>query len=531
MQTRTAKGACEQMSNEKQTKHQPEAQLSGKAESLWTETSSSTTYPSLEQGRQVDVALVGGGLAGITAAYFLKRAGFSVAVIEAMRIGAGTSGNTTAKITALHGLKYVFLQSHFGKQGAKIYADSHQWAIEEIAQIIRQEQIACDFHRSAAYTYTQSDEQVEEIHKEVAAAQEAGLAASFVDAVSTLPFPIKGAVQCANQAYFHPRKFLLELAERIEGDGSFLFEQTRVITIQEGEPCEVVTEKGNIRAKDVIIATNFPIDDKGLFFARMAPIRSYALAATLRTEPPAGMFLGVGEQTRSLRPHKSSQGIWIVAGGENHPVGQEANTRERYQRLEAWVRRTFEVASIDYRWSAQDSSPVDRVPYIGKQPLSKHLSVTTGYGEWGMTSSIVSAHLLTNLLQGREDDWTTFYSPSRLKPLTGARNLFQVGLHSGEGLLQRLLKVKPTDVSALQKGEGQIMEFEGKKLGVSRDQMDRVHAVSAVCTHMGCQVRWNNAEQSWDCPCHGSRFLPDGHIINGPAVKPLGEEENIKLKR
>src|SRR5436305_4088148 len=165
------------MSTEERSEHLPEVQLSGKAESLWTGTSSSTTYPALDQGMQVDVAIVGGGLAGITAAYFLKQTGFSVAVIEATRIGAGTSGNTTAKITALHALKYAFLQSHFGKEGAKIYADSHQWAIEEIVRMIRQEQIACDFHRSAAYTYTQIDEQVEEIHKEVEAAQAAGLPA------------------------------------------------------------------------------------------------------------------------------------------------------------------------------------------------------------------------------------------------------------------------------------------------------------------------------------------------------------------
>ena len=350
---------------------------------------------------------------------------------------------------------------HAYKQLKELYR-----ALQEIAQMIRQEQITCDFHRSAAYTYTQIDEQVEEIHKEMEAAQVAGLPARFVDTIPSLPFTIKGAVQCANQAYFHLRKFVLGLAHTIEGDGSFLFEQTCVITINEGEPCEVVTEKGKIRAKEVIIATNFPIDDKGLFFARMTAIRSYALAARLRKEPPAGMFLGVGEQTRSLRPHISEQGTWIVVGGENHRVGQEANPRERYQRLEAWARRTFEVASIDYRWSAQDSSPVDRVPYIGKQPFSKHLSVTTGYGEWGMTSSIVSARVLTDLLQGKENEWAPLYSPSRLKPLTGAKNLFQVGLHSGEGLLQRLLKAVPGDVSVLQQGEGQVVEFEGKKLGV-----------------------------------------------------------------
>lgn len=489
--------------------------------SLWTATTPTTNYPQLKDGMETDVAIIGGGIAGINAAYALMEKGLKVAIIEALNIVTGTSGNTTAKVTSQHGLKYSFLYKHFGQEGAKIYADSNEWGMKELERIIVKEQIDCDFDKLPAYVYAKTKKGLEKIKNEVAITEKLNLPSSFVSDPDNMPFKIEGAIKFDNQAFFHPRKFLLAIADKINRNGNYIFENTRVDDIKENKDyCDILTDKGNIKAGYVIVATNYPTYDKGGFFVRLSQERSYALAVKLNTDIPDGMFIGTDEDF-SFRPHIGGQEKWLIIGGEEHVPGENGNATEHFENLEKLAKERFNISSIDYKWAAQDSRPIDKVPYIGQMPGSKRVFVTTGYGEWGMTTSFVSAKLLTDLITEQDNEWKSLYNPSRIKPAASIGRLFEQVKHVIKGYFNYVAKGNGKELSDLKQEEGKVITINGEKLAVYKDQEGKAHALSAVCTHMGCIVDWNSGEKSWDCPCHGSRFTKDGKVINGPAVKEL----------
>lgn len=488
--------------------------------SLWISTTASTNYPQLREDIETDVAIVGGGIAGINAAYFLKNKGLKVVLIDSSNIITGTSGNTTSKVTSQHNLKYAFLKKHFGNEKAKMYADSNQWAISELEKIIDKEKIECDFHRLPAYVYTWSEEGLEKINEEVKAAKELGLPASFVSSVDSIPFKIEGAVKFENQAYFHPRKFLLALAKKVNRDGSYIFESTTAKTIEEEDNfCKVITDEGNIKAKHVIVATDFPFYDKGFFFARLYEVRSYVLALKIKGQMPEGMFINtIDENIFSFRPHKSGNEQWLFVGGADHKAGEEGDV-DHFAKLEEQAKKRFNIKSIDYKWAAQDCNTFDRVPYIGRMPRTKNIFVTTGFGEWGMTTSFVSAKLLSDLVTNEKNKWEELYDPSRISLVASAEGAIRQGENVVKGFLKHL--VEKEDIKSLKPNEGKVIKYKGKKVAVYKDEKGNIQAVSAVCTHMGCIVGWNNGEKTWDCPCHGSRYDKYGKVINGPARKEL----------
>ncbi len=482
-----------------------------KIESLWTATTPSTNFPPLKGGIKSDVIIIGGGIAGINAAYFLKRVGLKVVLLEATYIATGTSGNTTAKVTSLHELKYYFLKNTFGKDKAQIYADSNQWAITELEKIITREKIDCDFHKLPEYTYAKTKKALEEIKNEFKVALELNLPASFVNSINHFPFPILGAIRFADQAYFHPRKFLLSITDKINGNGSYIFEKTKALDIhEEANLCEVITDQGNIKAKYVIVATNFPFYDPSKLFSKLRQIRSYVLGVKLKTQIPEGMFVGPDQEDLYFRPHKIGNEIWTTIGGMDYPVTKDINDQKRYHKLEQAASAQFDIRTINYRWAAQDTIPLDKVPYIGYLPPSKRILVTTGFDEWGMTTSFVSAKLLTDLIMGVKNDWTDLYNPSRLHVIARSK-----------ATKQSIQKNKGGDIMDLKNNEGKIIKQKGESIAVSKDESGKIHAVSAICTHLGCTVGWNNKDKTWDCPCHGSRFTKDGKIIHGPAIKDL----------
>jgi glycine/D-amino acid oxidase-like deaminating enzyme/nitrite reductase/ring-hydroxylating ferredoxin subunit len=491
--------------------------LPGKPTSLWLDTTPETDLPALQSGITTDVAVIGGGLAGLTAATLLKEAGKTVAVIEARRIVHGVTGYTTAKLTSLHGLIYDHLVRHFGEEKARRYGEANQAAIELVADTVRQKGIGCDFSRTEAYTCAESPDRVKEIEAEVEAARRLGLPASLTDR-TPLPFPVAAAVRFDNQARFHPRKYLLALAARIPGEGSSLFEQTRVTDISEGEPCTVVTDRGEITARDVIIATHFPAVDKALYFARLAPHRSYVLAVSLDGPVPPGMYL-CEEPFYSLRSHPGPNGELLLVGGEKHKAGQGGDTMARYHRVEQWARGRFPVRSVEYRWSTQDNWTPDRIPYVGRAaPGSRHLYVATGFGGWGMTGSTVAGMLLRDLILERENPWAELYDPNRFNlesvPPLVRENIDVAGHFFGD----RLAHGAPAELAP---GEGALVETEQGKVATYQAEDGTLHRLSPMCTHLGCVVSWNPGEKSWDCPCHGSRFAADGTVIHGPAIKDL----------
>jgi len=496
--------------------------IAGKPASFWIDSTPTSTFSPFINNLVVDVAIVGAGIAGLTAATLLKRAGKTVAVIESQRVATGVSGHTTAKITSLHKLIYADLIQQLGEDKARLYGESNQAAIEQVAQLIKEEQIDCDFSRQSAYTFADSPEQLSQIEAEVEAAIKLGLPASFVKETS-LPFPIAGAVKFENQAQFHARKYLLHLAKTIPGNGSYLFDDTRVETVDEESPCQVKTTRGVLKAKDVIVTTNLPILDQGLFFAKAYPKRSYIVAASIDpAKAPDGMFISVGEHYRSLRTTPYNDGVLLLIGGESHKTGTVTQTEERYLRLEDYGRTQFGIDNFEYRWSTQDMVSFDKLPYIGNlTPVNNHIYVATGFSLWGMTKSTLSGMILSDLILGRSNPWADLYDATRATPFiseTSIKENLDVGKHWIGDRLKGLDESSFADVS---KGEGKLLTIDGNKVAAYRDEKGSIHAVSAVCPHLGCIVDWNSAEKSWDCPCHGSRFTCDGQILQAPAVKEM----------
>jgi glycine/D-amino acid oxidase-like deaminating enzyme/nitrite reductase/ring-hydroxylating ferredoxin subunit len=500
------------------------SQLAGKAISYWiASTSHAPNFPSLTNDTLVDVAIVGGGIAGITAGILLKRAGKNVALLEADQIATGVSGHTTAKVTSLHQLVYAQLIKSVGEERARIYANSNQTAIERVAKFVEEEKIDCDFSRTSAYTFAETTETLNDIHSEVEAAVKLGLPASFVTETS-LPFAIAGAVKFDNQAQFHARKYLLHLAKLIAGNGSYVFENTRVLNVEEGNPSRVVTATGIVRARDVIIATNAPILDQGLFFAKNYAKRSYIVAARIdRAKAPQGMYIGTSNDYYSIRTTPAPDGgLLLLVGGGGHKVGTVTDTQERYLKLEAYVRSRFGVEEFEYRWSTQDMVSFDQLPYIGKvAPFSNHLYVATGFSLWGMSKGTLAGMLLSDLILGIDNPWLKLYDSTRATPFVtveSLKNNLEVGFH---WVGDRLKGLENSSFADVEREEGKLLTINGHKIAAYRDEQGQIHAVSATCTHLGCIVNWNSAEKSWDCPCHGGRFSCDGKVLHGPPVKNL----------
>lgn len=496
--------------------HRPS--LPGRPVSLWLDTAPETRFPPLRAGIEVDVAVIGGGLAGLTAATLLKEAGRTVAVLEAGRIASGVTGHSTAKITSLHTLIYRHLIRHFGKAQARAYGDAQQAAIEHMAALVKDKGIDCDFARTEAYTYTESADQVKHIEAEVEAALTLGLPAAYVRD-PPLPFPVKGAVRFDGQACFHPRNYLLALARDLPGNGCHIFENTRVVDAPHGEPCTVATDRGALRARDVVVASHFPFADRALFASRLQPQRAYVLALRIDGPAPPGLFVDADESF-SLRPLPLPGGDeLLLVTGQGHKAGEGGDTVARYQRLELLARSRLPVRSVEYRWSTQDNYTLDRVPYIGHTTHhSKHLYVATGFNGWGMTGGTVAGMLLRDLILGRDNPWAKVFDPSRLdlgNVPELVRNNVKVAAHFVAD------RVADTDSDTIPRGEGRIVHTLHGNVALYRDEEGNIHRHSPVCTHMGCILHWNPAERSWDCPCHGSRFSYDGEVLHGPAVRPL----------
>ncbi|WP_069789483.1 FAD-dependent oxidoreductase [Cyanobacterium sp. IPPAS B-1200] len=497
--------------------------LTDKQTSFWIDSTPKTSYPSLENNISVDVAIVGAGIVGLTAAILLKRAGKTVAVIESREIVTGVTGYTTAKITSLHQLIYADLIKEIGEQKARLYAESNQMAIEWIAQLVEQEQIYCDFSRQSAYTFAEPDGELDKIKDEVNAALKLGLPATLVQETS-LPFTIAGAIKLENQAQFHVRKYLLHLARNILGNGSHIFEKTRVEKVDEKDNlCQIVTNQGIIEAQDVIVATNLPILDQGLFFAKTYPKRSYIIGAIIDpAKAPQGMYIGSGKNSHSIRTTPYEDGLLLLVGGEGHKVGTVNDTKKLYQNLETYARNHFGIDSFAYRWSNQDMTSFDKLPFIGKlTPFNNHIYVATGFSLWGMSKGTMAGILLSDLVLGKENPYTELYDATRATPFLDPELIKSNIDVASRWVGDRLKGIQHSSFAEVSKGEGKLITIDDEKVAAYRDEEGKVHAVSAVCPHLACIVSWNNGEKSWDCACHGSRFGCDGKLIQGPAVKDL----------
>lgn len=430
--------------------------------SLWSETTESKSRKVLKEDIEVDVLIVGGGMCGILTAHMLKEKGVNSVIVEAKKIGGGVTKNTTAKITAQHGLIYADLMKTFDEEKARMYYSANTQAIEKYRQLSKK--YPCDFENKTAYVYSINDRR--KLEREVKAYAHLGLKSSIVE-VPELPFQTVGAVAMENQAQFHPLKFLYALADNLD-----IYENTFVDEVKDNV---AFTKHGNITAKQIILATHYPlINIPGLYFAKLHQSRSYCLAVE-NAPSLEGMYIDEKDGGYSFRTYDNL----LIVGGGGHRTGEDGGS---YEELEGFIDSVYPNAMEDYRWATQDCMSLDKVPYIGRhQQHTQNLYVATGFNKWGMTSSMVAAQVLTDSIIDGNSEWEELYNPSR-------------SIMRGELF---------TNLGAATKG---LMSIGGPR-----------------CSHMGCKLHWNNPESSWDCHCHGSRFDENGHVINNPA------KEEIKL--
>lgn len=501
------------------------SQLPKSPQSYWIESSSFKKFPSLDKDINVDVAIVGGGIVGITAAYLLVHAGLKVALLEADQILHGTTGHTTAKITAQHDIIYDEFIQNIGKNNARLYYEANMDALHFIRHTVEDLHISCDFKVDDAYIYATTNQGVEKLETEANAYKKLNIDGGLVDTVPFQQLNIKKALVMKNQAQFHPLHYLSHLVDVIVEKGGLLFEQTTAVNIETGQLAKVVTREGKkVTCTHVLSCSHFPFyEGLGVYSARLYAERSYVICVKPNEPYPGGMYLNAESTSRSLRSVKIDGEEYVLIGGESHKTGQGINTIKHYEALEQFAKQLYgENIEIKYRWSTQDLITLDKLPYIGELTSGNpNILVATGFRKWGMTTGTQAALLLTDKVLGKQNRYEKLYSPSRFYIHPSLKTFFVENIDVAKHLVKGKLEIPTRSVDDLTKGEGAVISLKGERKGAYKDEEGNVYIVDTTCTHIGCEVEWNEGEKTWDCPCHGSRFSYTGEVVEGPAEKPL----------
>lgn len=486
------------------------------------------TYPGLDQDIQADVVIVGAGITGLTAGLHLKQAGRRVAILEAGRVGAGTTTGTSGHLDVLPDQEARTLIKDFGAEAARTITAARMDAIAQIGTWSRDFQIDCDFRRIPAFVYTESGDGVSALKDECEAVKQLGLNAMWLDRLD-LPFETPGAFRVENLGRFHALRYLRALAERFHGDGCTIYEHTRAHPPADGKPCTVEAAGKKVSAAQVLLCTHSAYLGISQFDMRMAPYQSYVLTARVENDVPDGLLLDDAEPYHYTRWSSSNDPKLLIIGGADHKTGQGGNEAEHFHQLEQYVRQHFAVQTIEQRWSAELFEPSDGVPFIGRVPMNEHLYLATGYSGTGLTYGTAAGRILADLVLDRESPAAEVFSPSRFKPVAAGKDLVVENLNvAKQYVADRFRSNKIDTLDAIAVGEGRLVTYNGKELAVYRDDRGMFHVLSPTCTHAGCHVQWNEAETTWDCPCHGGRYSPLGERIYGPPPhdlerKPLEE--------
>lgn len=491
--------------------------------SYWTDSVNISAFSKLEDDLQVDAVIVGGGITGITSAYLLVKEGLKVAVLEADKILNGTTGHTTAKVTAQHGLIYNDLINNMGKSQARLYYEANMEAIDFIHQTIDQLQIDCDFSKQDAYLYATTEEYEQKLKQESDAYKTLSIDGDLVDSIP-LDIDIKNALVMKNQAQFHPLKYLEGLVEYITENGGQIFENTTAVNVKTDQKQAVITREGTKVTADYVLAcSHFPFyEGFGLYSTKMYADRSYVLAAKTKNKFPDGIFVSADQPTRSLRSVTMNEEEMVLIVGESHKTGQGKDTMKHYEALEKFGQQTLGLESILYRWSAQDLTTLDQVPYIGEITSGQpNVLIATGYRKWGMSTGTAAALLLSDIVTGKKNNFQSLFAPSRFYVTPSLKNFFVQNADVVKHLIKGKIQTSNTEAKDLSNDEGAVIHVKGERKGAYRDEEGELHIVDTTCTHVGCEVDWNSGDRTWDCPCHGSRFSYTGEVIEGPAETPL----------
>lgn len=499
----------------------------GENKSLWQNVQMPATNPG-NSNIQYDVIIAGAGITGITAGYLLQKSGKKCLIIESENIGFGTTGGTTAHINTFYDAQYDQVINDFGKDKAQLLAQTGPEVIQQIKSIVDELHIDCEFENRDSYVFSLNEDQTKKLDKMFKATKQVGIPTQKVSQ-NPFPIPFEAIIKIEGQAQFHPTKYIKAVGEEfIKMGGTILLGEKVTEVSEKDNKLNIQTSKSNHQATDFIWATHVvPNINRMNFLA--APYRSYVLAFTLKSgDYPKAQGADMSEPYHYYRSQEIDGKQFVIAGGEDHKTGHEEDPEACFTKLENYVRKYFDIDEITNKWSSQFYTPVDGLPFIGKEPGQDHIFWATGFDGNGMTFGTLSAMMISDFILQRENKYEKLFDPSRFN--VGAS--FADTLKENADAVFHLIKDKFTaekidSLSEIKKDEGKTVSLDGKTMSVYRDPEGLLHAVTSACTHMGGNVGWNDTEKSWDCPCHGARFSIEGKVLNGPATKDL---EKINLE-
>ena len=484
-------------------------------QSIWKAKATATNYPELHESIEADVCIVGGGITGITTAMQLKNSGKKVVLLEAMRIGDGTTGFSSNHLNTQIDFTYQEVTKKHNSDKAKIVAQSRSQAIDYIEEMINQHAINCDFKRVNGYLYAEKEKNQESIEQEFRYCEKVELPVELSNDIP-LPFKINKTIVFANQAQFNSQQYLQGMAANLGNDCS-IYENSRVIHYDHSEK-KLITANGSVKAEHVILATHLPLFIN-IHQTTAAPYRSYMITAKLEEYPPHGLYWDNMEPYHYTRVYEQDGEKWLVVGGADHKAGNDDNNIDYFDQLEQYVRDRFPVLSIEHRWSSQYYEPADGLPYIGNSPGGNTL-MATGYSGDGLVYGTVAGIILADMVLQKKNKWQETYNSKRIPPLSAGKTYMKENVDVAKHLIMDRLR-SSAKIDEIANGEGALVDINSNRYALHKDENGEIHVCSATCPHLGCLVKWNHMEKSWDCPCHGSRFTARGEIIIGPATRNL----------
>lgn len=499
-------------------------------------------YKELDKDISADVCIVGAGIFGLTCGYYLTKQGYNVVILEKeAEIASKTTGHTTAKITSQHNLIYKYLIDSFGVSEVKHYLYANQEAIENIYQIIKDENINCNFERQDSYVYTNNADELEKIKLENEAVNSIGFNSEFVTS-TPLPFDVLGAIKFPNQAEFNPIKYAYGLANAIIKNSGKIYIDTLVQNIEKEDDIFITSCKDYVvRSKYVILATHYPfIDRLGYYFLKMYQSTSYVIAVDIGSKTFDGMYINSEEPTFSYRFINYNSKNLLLVGGADHKTGSKIDLSNAYNILEDEVRKYYPDCKVLYKWNTEDCITLDKIPYIGEfSHFMPNMYIGTGFNKWGMTSSNVAGNIIVDKILGRENEYENVFKATRLHPIKNNVELGNMIKETTNSFVINKFKVPDADLDVIEDNSvmsgskkagnfeeikndsGHVLKYNGQTIGIYKDNDGKIFAVNPICTHLGCLLSWNNLDKTWDCPCHGSRFDYKGHQLYNPAIRDL----------
>jgi glycine/D-amino acid oxidase-like deaminating enzyme/nitrite reductase/ring-hydroxylating ferredoxin subunit len=497
--------------------------------SYWNKTADRKRYMCLENDTTIDTLIIGGGITGVSTAYHLGKAGANVILIEENQLCGGTTGNTTGKVTIQHGIIYSKLYNTLGIETAKMYAEANQLAVDFVKRIVKTENLDCNLEENTANVFASSKEQIELVEDEYKIAKLIGIDAEYIENVD---FPPNNYAMTSfkNQLVLHSVRYIEELARLVSQMGIKIFENTKAIKVvdkssdkDDGYIYVTLENQKVVKAKHVVLATQFPIyEGLGAYFTRLYPKRTYGIAATHKKQLSVtdNCYINAGGPGRSIRTHVEDGKHVLIVVGEGHTTSRSDDMQVHFENLKNYAHQLVDDCDVIAKWSAQDYKTPDDMPYIGRVTKGSNIFVGTGYGKWGLSLGTLAGMMISDIIVNGSSKYEELYSPNRVNILSSAKTFVKEVAGQAKELISS--KFKHADYTLdLEPGGASIINFDGKKVGAYVDEDNVLTILDITCTHLGCTLGWNSAEKTWDCPCHGGRFSPDGTLLEGPPKNPL----------